>query len=196
MTFGLPLRTRQAIVAIGPSSLGGVAFRSTLWGEDPTGTWLMWGAAVVGLLFLVLLLVPRLAGRAGAPPARASTRLRMPAGSYPAGRTAYAAVMARKVSSGSRSSLDVDGFDVRISNPERSTSAWRDQLDLILRGCRPGHRQCAAERPCMPHRFLTGSTARRSTRSGCLRCAAVGGDLRLFFPRWGCTPTIQCDAPG
>ena len=63
MTFGLPLRIRQAIVAIVAVVYGvGVAFGSTLWGEDSTGTWLMWGAVVVGLLFLVLLLVPRLMG--------------------------------------------------------------------------------------------------------------------------------------
>ena len=39
MTFGLPLRTRQAIVAIVAVVYGvGVAFGSTLWGEDSTGT--------------------------------------------------------------------------------------------------------------------------------------------------------------
>lgn len=36
----------------------GVAFGGALWGEQNSGTWLMAGAAVVGLLFVVFMVIP------------------------------------------------------------------------------------------------------------------------------------------
>src|SRR5205085_11410184 len=75
---------------------------------------------------------------------------------------------------------------VRASNPDRVYfpaigATKRDLVDYYL-AVGPGIVNALRERPCMLHRFPTGLSARKCTRSGCLRGAAVAGDRAGALP--------------
>ena len=78
---------------------------------------------------------------------------------------------------------------MRISNPDRVYFPARGEtkLDLVnyYLSVGDGIVRALRERPCMLHRFPSGVAARRCTRSGSRRRAAVAGD------RAGALPALQ-----
>ena len=98
--------------------------------------------------------------------------------------------MARKGEFGEPVILDVDGFDVRISNPERVYFSARGETKLDLaryyEAVGPGIVNALRERPCMLHRFPDGVDGEKVHQKRLPRGAPPWVEtVRLFFPRWG-----------
>lgn len=86
--------------------------------------------------------------------------------------------------------LDVDGFDVRISNPERVyfTDRGETKLDLAqyYLGVGEGIVRALRERPCMLHRFPDGTAGEKVHQKRLPRGAPPWVEtVRLHFPRYG-----------
>jgi DNA ligase D len=86
--------------------------------------------------------------------------------------------------------LDVDGFDVRISNPARPYFSARGETKLDLAGyylaVGPGIVNALRERPCMLHRFPDGVDGEKVHQKRLPRGAPPWVEtIRLHFPRWG-----------
>jgi DNA ligase D len=86
--------------------------------------------------------------------------------------------------------LDVDGFDVRISNPARPYFTARGETKLDLAGyylaVGPGIVNALRERPCMLHRFPDGVDGEKVHQKRLPRGAPPWVEtIRLHFPRWG-----------
>lgn len=98
--------------------------------------------------------------------------------------------MARKGQFGEPVILDVDGFDVRISNPERPYFSARGETKLDLAhyylSVGPGIVNALRERPCMLHRFPDGVDGEKVHQKRLPRGAPPWVEtVRLHFPRWG-----------
>jgi DNA ligase D len=86
--------------------------------------------------------------------------------------------------------LDVDGFDVRISNPARPYFSARGETKLDLAryylAVGPGIVNALRERPCMLHRFPDGVDGEKVHQKRLPRGAPPWVEtVRLHFPRWG-----------
>ena len=86
--------------------------------------------------------------------------------------------------------LDVGGFDVRISNPERPYFSARGETKLDLaryyEAVGPGIVNALRGRPCMLHRFPDGVDGAKVHQKRLPRGAPPWVDtVRLHFPRWG-----------
>ena len=97
---------------------------------------------------------------------------------------------ARKGQFGDPVVLDVDGFDVRISNPERPYFSARGETKLDLAryylSVGPGIVNALRERPCMLHRFPDGVDGEKVHQKRLPRGAPPWVEtVRLHFPRWG-----------
>ena len=109
----------------------------------------------------------------------------------PAARHTVSAMASRKGEFGEPVVLDVDGFDVRVSSPDRVYFPARGEtkLDLVdyYLSVGDGIVNALRERPCMLHRFPDGRRrATRCTRSGCRAGAPPWVEtVRLHFPRYG-----------
>jgi DNA ligase D len=98
--------------------------------------------------------------------------------------------MARKGEFGEPVILDVDGFDVRISSPERVYFSARGETKLDLANyylsVGPGIVNALRERPCMLHRFPDGVDGPKVHQKRLPRGAPPWVEtVRLHFPRWG-----------
>lgn len=98
--------------------------------------------------------------------------------------------MARSGEFGPPVILDVDGFDVRISNPERVYFSARGETKLDLAryylAVGPGIVTALRERPCMLHRFPDGVDGEKVHQKRLPRGAPPWVEtVRLHFPRWG-----------
>jgi DNA ligase D len=98
--------------------------------------------------------------------------------------------MATKGKFGEPVVLDVDGFDVRISNPERPYFSARGETKLDLaryyEAVGPGIVNALRERPCMLHRFPDGVDGEKVHQKRLPRGAPPWVEtVRLHFPRWG-----------
>ncbi len=98
--------------------------------------------------------------------------------------------MARSGEFGEPVILDVDGFDVRISNPRRPYFSARGETKLDLaeyyRSVGPGIVRALRERPCMLHRFPDGVDGEKVHQKRLPRGAPPWVEtVRLHFPRWG-----------
>jgi DNA ligase D len=98
--------------------------------------------------------------------------------------------MARKGEFGEPVVLDVGGFDVRISNPERVYFSARGETKLDLaryyEAVGPGIVNALRERPCMLHRFPDGVDGEKVHQKRLPRGAPPWVEtVRLHFPRWG-----------
>ena len=97
---------------------------------------------------------------------------------------------ARKGQFGEPVVLDVDGFDVRISNPDRPYFSARGETKLDLAryylAVGPGIVNALRERPCMLHRFPDGVDGEKVHQKRLPRGAPPWVEtVRLHFPRWG-----------
>ena len=97
--------------------------------------------------------------------------------------------MARKGEFGEPVILDVDGFDVRISNPERPYFSARGETKLDLANyylsVAPGIVGALRDRPCMLHRFPDGVDGEKVHQKRLPRGAPPWVEtVRLHFPRW------------
>ena len=97
---------------------------------------------------------------------------------------------ARKGQYGEPVVLDVDGFDVRISNPDRPYFSARGETKLDLAryylAVGPGIVNALRERPCMLHRFPDGVDGEKVHQKRLPRGAPPWVEtVRLHFPRWG-----------
>ncbi|KAB7743615.1 ATP-dependent DNA ligase [Nostocoides sp. F2B08] len=97
---------------------------------------------------------------------------------------------ARKGQFGDPVVLDVDGFDVRISNPDRPYFSARGETKLDLAryylAVGPGIVNALRERPCMLHRFPDGVDGEKVHQKRLPRGAPPWVEtVRLHFPRWG-----------
>lgn len=97
---------------------------------------------------------------------------------------------ARKGQFGDPVVLDVDGFDVRISNPDRPYFSARGETKLDLAhyylSVGPGIVNALRERPCMLHRFPDGVDGEKVHQKRLPRGAPPWVEtVRLHFPRWG-----------
>lgn len=86
--------------------------------------------------------------------------------------------------------LDVEGFDVRLSSPERVYFSARGEtkLDLVnyYLAVGPGIVNALRERPCMLHRFPDGVDGPKVHQKRLPRGAPPWVEtVRLHFPRWG-----------
>ena len=86
--------------------------------------------------------------------------------------------------------LDVDGFDVRISNPGRPYFSARGETKLDLAeyylSVGPGIVTALRERPCMLHRFPDGVDGEKVHQKRLPRGAPAWVEtVRLHFPRFG-----------
>ncbi|MBK9476700.1 MAG: non-homologous end-joining DNA ligase [Tetrasphaera sp.] len=86
--------------------------------------------------------------------------------------------------------LDVDGFEVRISNPLRPYFSARGETKLDLANyyvsVGPGIVRALRERPCMLHRFPDGVDGEKVHQKRIPRGAPPWLEtVRLHFPRWG-----------
>ena len=86
--------------------------------------------------------------------------------------------------------LDVDGFDVRVTNPDRPYFSARGEtkLDLVhyYLSVGPGIVNALRERPCMLHRFPDGVDGEKVHQKRLPRGAPPWVEtVRLHFPRWG-----------
>ena len=86
--------------------------------------------------------------------------------------------------------LDVDGFEVRISNPLRPYFSARGETKLDLANyylsVGPGIVRALRERPCMLHRFPDGVDGDKVHQKRIPRGAPPWLEtVRLHFPRWG-----------
>ncbi len=98
--------------------------------------------------------------------------------------------MSRKGEFGEPVVLDVDGFDVRVSSPERVYFSARGEtkLDLVryYLAVGPGIVGALRERPCMLHRFPDGASGKKVHQKRLPRGAPPWVEtVRLHFPRWG-----------
>ena len=98
--------------------------------------------------------------------------------------------MARTGQYGEPVVLDVDGFDVRISNPDRPYFSARGETKLDLAryylSVGPGIVTALRERPCMLHRFPDGVDGEKVHQKRLPRGAPPWVEtVRLHFPRWG-----------
>ncbi len=98
--------------------------------------------------------------------------------------------MARSDEFGEPVVLDVDGFDVRISNPDRPYFPARGETKLDLAryylAVGPGIVNALRERPCMLHRFPDGVAGQKVHQKRLPRGAPPWVEtVRLHFPRWG-----------
>ena len=98
--------------------------------------------------------------------------------------------MARSDEFGEPVVLDVDGFDVRISNPDRPYFPTRGETKLDLAryylAVGPGIVNALQERPCMLHRFPDGVGGQKVHQKRLPRGAPPWVEtVRLHFPRWG-----------
>ena len=85
--------------------------------------------------------------------------------------------------------LDVDGFDVRISNPQRVyfSAGGQTKLDLAnyYLSVGPGIVNALRDRPCMLHRFPDGVDGEKVHQKRLPRGAPPWVEtVRLHFPRW------------
>jgi DNA ligase D len=99
-------------------------------------------------------------------------------------------VMARKGEFGEPVVLDVDGFDVRISNPERVYFPARGETKLDLANyylsVGEGIVRALRERPCMLHRFPDGAAGEKVHQKRLPRGAPPWVEtVQLYFPRFG-----------
>ena len=97
---------------------------------------------------------------------------------------------ARKGQFGDPVILDVDGLDVRISNPERVYFSARGETKLDLaryyESVGSGIVTALRERPCMLHRFPDGVDGEKVHQKRLPRGAPPWVEtVRLHFPRWG-----------
>ena len=97
---------------------------------------------------------------------------------------------ARKGQFGDPVILDVDGLDVRISNPERVYFSARGETKLDLaryyESVGSGIVNALRERPCMLHRFPDGVDGEKVHQKRLPRGAPPWVEtVRLHFPRWG-----------
>ena len=86
--------------------------------------------------------------------------------------------------------LDIDGFEVRISNPLRPYFSARGETKLDLANyylsVGPGIVRALRERPCMLHRFPDGVDGDKVHQKRIPRGAPPWLEtVRLHFPRWG-----------
>ena len=98
--------------------------------------------------------------------------------------------MARKGEFGEPVVLDVDGFDVRISSPERVYFSARGETKLDLaryyESVGPGIVNALRDRPCMLHRFPDGVDGDKVHQKRLPRGAPPWVEtVRLHFPRYG-----------
>ncbi len=98
--------------------------------------------------------------------------------------------MAKKGEFGEPVVLDVDGFDVRISSPERVYFSARGETKLDLaryyEAVGPGIVNALRERPCMLHRFPDGVDGDKVHQKRLPRGAPPWVEtVRLHFPRYG-----------
>ena len=98
--------------------------------------------------------------------------------------------MARKAELGDPVVLDVDGYDVRLSSPERVYFSARGETKLDLAryylAVGPGIVAALRERPCMLHRFPDGAAGAKVHQKRLPRGAPAWVEtVRLSFPRWG-----------
>lgn len=98
--------------------------------------------------------------------------------------------MARKGEFGEPVVLDVDGFEVRISNPDRPYFSARGETKLDLaryyEAVGPGIVGALRERPCMLHRFPDGVDGPKVHQKRLPRGAPPWVEtVRLHFPRYG-----------
>lgn len=98
--------------------------------------------------------------------------------------------MARTGEFGDPVVLDVEGFDVRISNPLRPYFSARGETKLDLAeyylSVGPGIVRALRERPCMLHRFPDGVDGEKVHQKRLPRGAPPWVEtVRLHFPRWG-----------
>ncbi|OMH32239.1 non-homologous end-joining DNA ligase [Tersicoccus sp. Bi-70] len=85
--------------------------------------------------------------------------------------------------------LDVDGFDVRLSSPDRIYFAARGEtkrdLAAYYRSVGPGIVRALRDRPCMLHRFPDGAAGKKVHQKRLPRGAPPWVEtVRLHFPRW------------
>ena len=97
---------------------------------------------------------------------------------------------ARKGQFGEPVVLDIDGFDVRISNPDRPYFSARGETKLDLaryyEAVGPGIVNALRERPCMLHRFPDGVDGEKVHQKRIPRGAPPWIEtVRLHFPRYG-----------
>lgn len=86
--------------------------------------------------------------------------------------------------------LDVDGYDVRISSPDRTyvSLLHASKLDLAryYLSVGPGIVNAVRQRPCMLHRYPDGADGKKVHQKRLPRGAPPWVDtVRLHFPRWG-----------
>ncbi len=98
--------------------------------------------------------------------------------------------MARKAELGDPVVLDVDGYDVRLSSPERVYFSARGETKLDLAryylAVGPGIVAALRGRPCMLHRFPDGAAGAKVHQKRLPRGAPAWVEtVRLSFPRWG-----------
>lgn len=98
--------------------------------------------------------------------------------------------MARRGEFGEPVILDVDGFDVRLSSPQRVYFSARAETKLDLANyylaVGPGIVRALRERPCMLHRFPDGVDGPKVHQKRLPRGAPPWVEtVRLHFPRWG-----------
>src|SRR5690606_34312486 len=108
----------------------------------------------------------------------------------PGAATSLNPMAARKGEFGEPVVLDVDGFDVRISNPQRPYFSARGETKLDLAhyylSVGPGIVNALRERPCMLHRFPDGVDGEKVHQKRLPRGAPPWVEtVRLHFPRWG-----------
>ena len=104
---------------------------------------------------------------------------------------------ARKGQFGEPVVLDIDGFDVRISNPDRPYFSARGETKLDLaryyEAVGPGIVNALRERPCMLHRFPDGLAGPKVHQK---RLPGGAPDwvqtVELWFPRFGRTADELC----
>ncbi len=98
--------------------------------------------------------------------------------------------MARRGEFGEPVILDVEGFDVRLSSPQRVYFSTRGETKLDLAhyylAVGPGIVRALRERPCMLHRFPDGVDGPKVHQKRLPRGAPPWVEtVRLHFPRWG-----------
>jgi DNA ligase D len=98
--------------------------------------------------------------------------------------------MAKKGEFGDPVVLDVDGFDVRLTSPERVYFSARGETKLDLahyyESVGPGIVNALRERPCMLHRFPDGVDGDKVHQKRLPRGAPPWVEtVRLHFPRYG-----------
>ena len=108
----------------------------------------------------------------------------------PTTRHTVSGMASRKGEFGEPVVLDVDGFDVRVSSPERVYFAARGEtkLDLVnyYLSVGDGIVNALRERPCMLHRFPDGVSGPKVHQKRLPRGAPPWVEtVRLHFPRYG-----------